>query len=553
MTFSFPTIKEFIKILSIDRTSMFKRMKQVGDKFYYIHSSTEEWSCAVIYENDSFNALIEAFSSYSAVVIINETQEPICCITAQQTIPFLYKYYNELQAFYNTVIQTTDSSVTVIDDKECVRTWTDGAEKIFSVNHNEIIGQPITRFFDYKDLEILQSLHEGKSIIAQFHQPRPDLFVLINSNPVYCNDEIIGAVVSETDVTNQVALNEKLFNMSHEMHRLEQEVAKYKDTSDPFQTMNGKSPVIQRTIQLARKVCSVKSTVLILGESGVGKEVFAKAIHEASETAKAPFISINCGAIPEALFESELFGYERGAFSGANSKGKKGKIELAQGGTLFLDEIGEMPLDMQVKLLRVLQERKYYRVGGEKEINIDFRIIAATNRDLQEEMRKGTFREDLYYRLNVVSLHIPPLRERREDIIELTYSFLNDFSINYNRPIRDLPSNIMHELLHYNWPGNIRELRNVVERLVVFATDGIIKQEYLPFHTNETLDNHSAQSLLLSNNNTILSLQEEMDEHEKKVIERALRILDGNKLECAKQLGVTRATLYNRLKRLGLQ
>ncbi|MED3158435.1 sigma 54-interacting transcriptional regulator, partial [Bacillus thuringiensis] len=460
---------------------------------------------------------------------------------------------NELQSFYNTVIQTTDSSVTVIDSKECVRTWTDGAEKIFSVNHNEIIGQPITRFFDYKDLEILQSLHDGKNIVAQFHQPRPDLFVLINSNPVYCNDEIIGAVVSETDVTNQVALNEKLFNMSHEMHRLEQEVAKYKDESDPFLAMNGKSPVIQRTIQLARKVCSVKSTVLILGESGVGKEVFAKAIHEASEAAKAPFISINCGAIPEALFESELFGYERGAFSGANSKGKKGKIELAQGGTLFLDEIGEMPLDMQVKLLRVLQERKYYRVGGEKEINIDFRIIAATNRDLQEEMRKGTFREDLYYRLNVVSLHIPPLRERREDIIELTYSFLNDFSINYNRPIRDLPSSIMHELLHYNWPGNIRELRNVVERLVVFATDGIIKQEYLPFHTTETLDNHTAHSLLLSNNNTILSLQEEMDEHEKKVIEKALRILNGNKLECAKQLGVTRATLYNRLKKLGLQ
>ncbi|MFK4330224.1 transcriptional regulator with PAS, ATPase and Fis domain [Bacillus sp. RC240] len=553
MAFSFPTIKELIKILSIDCTSIVKRMKQVGEKFYYLHSPTEEWRCTVIYEDDSFTTLIDAFSHELAVVIIKENQEPLCCITAQQMIPFLYKYYNELLAFYNTVIQTSDSSVTVIDDKECVRTWTDGAEKIFSVNHNEIIGQPITRFFDYKDLEILQSLHDGKSIIAQFHQPRPDLFVLINSNPVYCNDKIIGAVVSETDVTNQVVLNEKLFNMSHEMHRLEQEVAKYKDTSDPFLAMNGKSPVIQRTIQLARKVCSVKSTVLILGESGVGKEVFAKAIHEASETANAPFISINCGAIPEALFESELFGYERGAFSGANSKGKKGKIELAQGGTLFLDEIGEMPLDMQVKLLRVLQERKYYRVGGEKEINIDFRIIAATNRDLQEEMRKGTFREDLYYRLNVVSLLIPPLRERREDIIELTYSFLNDFSINYNRPIRDLPSNIMHELLHYNWPGNIRELRNVVERLVVFATDGIIKQEYLPFHTNDTLDNHTAQSLLLSNNNTILSLQEEMDEHEKKVIERALRILDGNKLECAKQLGVTRATLYNRLKRLGLQ
>ena len=197
--------------------------------------------------------------------------------------------------------------------------------------------------------------------------------------------------LSETDVTNQVVLNEKLFNMSHEMHRLEQEVAKYKDTSDPFIAINGKSPVIQRTIQLARKVCSVKSTVLILGESGVGKEVFAKAIHEASETAMPLLFQLTAVPFQKSLFESELFGYERGAFSGANSKGKKGKIELAQGGTLFLDEIGEMPLDMQVKLLRVLQERKYYRVGGEKEINIDFRIIAATNRDLQEVMKKELF------------------------------------------------------------------------------------------------------------------------------------------------------------------
>ena len=190
-------------------------------------------------------------------------------------IPFLYKSYNELQSFYDTVIQTTDSSVTVIDSKEYVRTWTDGAEKYFQSTIMRLLGNRLL-VFDYKDLEILQSLHDGKSIVAQFHQPRPDLFVLINSNPVYCNDEIIGAVVSETDVTNQVALNEKLFNMSHEMHRLEQEVAKYKDESDPFLAMNGKSPVIQRTIQLARKVCSVKSTVLILGESGVGKKYLRK-------------------------------------------------------------------------------------------------------------------------------------------------------------------------------------------------------------------------------------------------------------------------------------
>jgi PAS domain S-box-containing protein len=470
-------------------------------------------------------------------------------------IHFLYNYYNQLKAFYKTIIQTSDASVTVIDANENVCTWTEGAEKIFSVTRQDIMGQPITDFFDYKKLEILQSLYKGKSIIGHYHQPRSDLFVLINSNPVYFEGKIIGAVVSETDVTNQVALNEKLFNMSNEVHRLEQEVAKYKDSSDPFHSIKGKSSALQRTVNLARKVCSVKSTVLILGESGVGKEVFAKAIHEASEEPNAPFISINCGAIPASLFESELFGYERGAFSGANSKGKKGKIELAKGGTLFLDEIGEMPLEMQVKLLRVFQERRYYRVGGEKEIDINFRLIAATNRDLQELMKEGKFREDLYYRLNVVSLHIPPLRERKEDIIELTHYFLNDFSLSYQRPIHEFPPEVIQEMLRYDWPGNIRELRNIVERLIVFATDGVIKREYLPFNTSNisfesTLKN--ASTVIKENDSTILPLQEEMNQHEKKIIERALQILNGNKLECAKQLGITRATLYNRLKRLGI-
>jgi transcriptional regulator with PAS, ATPase and Fis domain len=372
---------------------------------------------------------------------------------------------------------------------------------------------------------------------------------------VYLNNRIIGAVCTETDITNQVVLNEKLFNMSSEVQRLEQEVAMYRDPDDPFLAIKGKSTALQKTVQIARKVCSVKSTVLILGESGTGKEVFAKAIHKASEDANAPFISINCGAIPESLFESELFGYERGAFSGADHRGKKGKIELANGGTLFLDEIGEMPLQMQVKMLRVLQERKFYRIGGEKEIDIDFRVIAATNRDLKELMKEGQFREDLYYRLNVVSLLIPPLRERREDIIELTHHFLDDFSKRYQRPIYQVASDCLQEILGYDWPGNIRELRNVVERLVVFATEGVIKKEYLPFSASvHQLHPTAIQSQPDFNemDQTILTLQEEMDQHEKKVLKRALRIANGNKLECAKRLGITRATLYNRLKRLGL-
>ncbi|MBM7587367.1 transcriptional regulator with PAS, ATPase and Fis domain [Bacillus pakistanensis] len=553
--FSLPSIKTLInrnlKKISTDMTPI----EEKNGEFYYCSSVNTKIPCKVINEDDSIGTLIQAFNHHSYVVILDPNKRPAGFLSAVQMIHLLHTFYHHLKAFYETVIQTTDSSVTVIDADERVRTWTEGAEKIFSVHHQDILGRPITDFFDHQKLEILQSLHEGKSIEGKHHQPRSDLFVLINSNPVYFDGDIIGAVVSETDVTNQVVLNKKLFHMSNEMHRLQQEVAKYKDTTDPFTLIKGKSAALQRTIHLARKVCSVKSTVLILGESGVGKEVFAKAIHEASEKPQAPFISINCGAIPASLFESELFGYERGAFSGADQKGKKGKVELAKGGTLFLDEIGEMPLEMQVKLLRVLQERKYYRVGGEKEIDIDFRIIAATNRDLKELMKKGEFREDLYYRLNVVSLPVPPLRERQEDIIELTHYFLNDFALKYQRPIHEFSPQVMQEMLTYDWPGNIRELRNVAERLVVFSTDGVIRKDYLPFHEKPTGHDHNLMipsNTLIEDDEVILPLQDELNQYERKVIERALKIVNGNKQECAKQLGVTRATLYNRLKRLGI-
>ncbi|WP_231734773.1 sigma-54 interaction domain-containing protein [Bacillus sp. FJAT-29937] len=549
MMFSLPPIKKMIENNLIQLIACENIFERAGEY------SVDEARSTAVSINDSFEALVPADSQVSTVVVLDCDKQPIGYITAAEIIYFLNNSYNQLKAFYETVTRTMDASVTVVDAQERVCTWTEGAEKIFSVKEREILGQPITNFFEHKDLEILQSLHMGKRISRQHHQPRSDLFVLINSNPVYFNDQIIGAVVSETDVTNQVVLNEKLFNMSTEVHRLEQEVAKYKHSVDPFSLIKGSSTALKRTVQMAKKVCSVKSTVLILGESGVGKEVFAKAIHESSEGADSPFISINCGAIPASLFESEFFGYERGAFSGADQKGKKGKIELAKGGTLFLDEIGELPLEMQVKLLRVLQERKFYRVGGEKEIETDFRVIAATNRNLIDLMNEGQFREDLYYRLNVVSLQIPPLRERREDIIELTHYFLNDFSILYQRPIHQFSQEVLQEMLRYDWPGNIRELRNVVERLVVFATDGSIKKEYLPFHSHP-IDNHidtmTEQSDSFEMDNTILPLQEEMDQHEKRVLEKALQIANGNKLECAKRLGITRATLYNRLKRLGL-
>lgn len=537
MAFSLPSIEEVIK----------------GGQFNFdtvlLQKDTSDQKMKNVNMDDSLETLIHSFCKSDSVLILDKRDQPVGFVTAPEIVQILYTLYRQLEAFYSTVVQTTDSSVTVIDKEERVQTWTQGAEKIFSIKRNEILGRKITDFFDSDKLEILESLHHGRSITHHQHQPRSDLFVLINSTPVYCDGQIIGAVVSETDMTSQVLLNEKLFNMSTEVQRLEQEVAKYRKMRDPFAAIKGKSTALQHTVEMAKKVCTVKSTVLILGESGVGKEIFAKAIHEASEEENAPFISVNCGAIPESLFESEMFGYEKGAFSGAIHKGKKGKIELAKGGTLFLDEIGEMPLDMQVKLLRVLQEQKFFRIGGEKEIEIDFRIIAATNKDLAELVKVGQFREDLFYRLNVVSIYIPPLRDRKEDIIELTTHFLKDFSIRYERPIQHIPPEVIHALLQYDWPGNIRELQNVIERLVVFSTDGIIQKEYLPFVPK------GQQTISLAEQNEkewILPLQEEMDTYEKKVLERALRIVKGNKALCAKHLGITRATLYNRMKRVGL-
>jgi PAS domain S-box-containing protein len=547
-------VKEFLHTKEAVMFELPSVKEIIENNFIHLNRVDNESTLGRVYLHDSFSVLADACKHYPFVAVTDSSGQALGCITNEQIIDFLHDSYNQLKAFYETVIETMDASVTVIDANERVRTWTQGAEKIFSVKKDEILGKPIIEFFEHQNLEILESLHKGKRIRGKHHQARSNLFVHINANPVYFNESIIGAVVSETDVTNQVVLNEKLFNMSTEVHRLEQEMAKYRP-SDPFNDIKGKSAVMEKTLQMAKKVCSVRSTVLILGESGVGKEVFAKSIHEATEGPDAPFISINCGAIPASLFESELFGYERGAFSGADHRGKRGKIELAKGGTLFLDEIGEMPLEMQVKMLRVLQERKYYKVGGEKEIEADFRVIAATNRDLKELIKEGQFREDLYYRLNVVSLKIPPLKERREDIIELIHYFLNDFSLRYQRPIHHFSQEVMQEMLQYDWPGNVRELRNVIERLVVFATDGVIRKEYLPFHSVMSYSASSDTDFLENNmemDMVILPLQEEMDHHERKVLDKALALTHGNKLECSKKLGITRATLYNRLKRLGL-
>lgn len=507
--------------------------------------------CGKVSVNEEISKVFKLLETYEYILVTGKKGLPAGYISRQQLPRKLYEIHQQLQAYISTILETIDESCTVIDREQKVVAWTKGAEQIFSVKKEEIIGKPITDFFSPDRLEILKTLSYGTSLHHSQHKARENQVVLINSNPVYLNKEIIGAVVSETDITSQLKLNKELYDASQKLFTLEKEVRGLLPSDNPFLNIRGNSKALKQVIGKIKKAASTDAHILIHGESGVGKELFAKSAHMLREGANSPFIAINCGAIPSSLFESEIFGYEKGAFSGADQKGKKGKVELAKGGTLFLDEIGEMPLEMQVKLLRLLQERKFYPVGGTKEITVDFRLIAATNRNLRELVNTGKFREDLYYRLNVVSIEIPPLRKRPEDIIELTHYFLHELSIKYNRPIHGISQHVMQGLLLHNWPGNIRELKNVVERLVVFSEDGEINLADLPFETDLTQQTNGHTFTPGENDNRPLS--ERVHELEKEIIIKELQKCDGNKLECAKKLQITRATLYNRINKLGIK
>jgi transcriptional regulator with PAS, ATPase and Fis domain len=292
-------------------------------------------------------------------------------------------------------------------------------------------------------------------------------------------------------------------------------------------------------------VAATDSTVLIHGESGTGKELIAQAIHAYSHRKNKPFIVVNCAAYSEHLLESELFGHERGAFTGAHRR-KLGRFELAKGGTIFLDEVGEIPLHSQLLLLRVLQNKTFERVGGEKTLEADVRIVAATNRNLVEEMKSGGFREDLYYRLNVISIEIPPLRDRKEDIPSLVDHFLKKYSTSTGKQVLKCSQRAMELLMEYDWAGNVRELENAIERAVVMASGSVLSPENLPTAIRQEggipFEGHPIEPL------QGLSLYE----YEKQLILKTLRATEWNKYQTAKLLGITRSTLYSKIEKYGL-
>ena len=350
-----------------------------------------------------------------------------------------------------------------------------------------------------------------------------------------------------TLIANSFSLERKVVeerrNLEAQKKALEAELKRvYKEFK--VEGIVGRSKQILDILEIVHRVAPTDATVLLRGESGVGKEVFARAIHFLSNRSDKPFITVNCAAIPENLLEAELFGYEKGAFTGAYTS-KKGKFELANGGTIFLDEIGDMPVNLQVKLLRVLQEKEIERLGGNKPIKVDVRIIAATNRDLEQLIREGKFREDLYYRLNVIPIFIPPLRERKEDIPVLVQHFIEQFGKVYGKEVIVSPE-VMDAFFAYDWPGNVRELQNVVERMVILDRDGVLTYEDLPIELKQLEKKKDSERISAGD------FEGSIWDVEKRMIEEALEKTGYVIKDAAKLLGMTPRQVSYRIRKYGI-
>lgn len=329
-----------------------------------------------------------------------------------------------------------------------------------------------------------------------------------------------------------------------EIHLIKNQLKEMYGAKYSWENIIGNSEKMSQAKFIGKRASSSISNVLILGESGTGKELFAHAIHNDSVRSFSPFVKVNSAAIPSELLESELFGYEEGAFTGAKKGGKIGKFELANGGTIFLDEIGDMPLKMQAKLLRVLQEREFERVGGNKVIKVDVRVIAATNKDLKKLIQEGKFREDLYYRLNVMTIEIPPLRERLEDIEELARVLLKKLSNQLGKYVSKISDNALEYLLAHSWPGNVRELENVLERAINLTDSDTIIPVHLPVYITQ----RSTKAI----DGPVRPLKDTIEDVEKEAILRCLEYTEGNKLKTAELLNISRSSLYNKMEKYGI-
>lgn len=455
--------------------------------------------------------------------------------------------HNLIELQLRLILGNLHEAVCVINTSGLVTFWNASAEKLYGIKVEEIVGFHIKKFF--QDPLLLKVLSEKKTFynLKQKFRDGPD--VIVSAIPLIYENELIGAVSTDRDLNEITNLYMELDREKTKVELLKKQMKEITENKYYFGRIIGKSKALLDAMTIAKQVSKTNASVLITGESGTGKEVFSRAIHEESGR-KGDFIPVNCSAIPSELLESELFGYVEGAFTGASRNGRAGKFELAHGGTLFLDEIGDMPTLMQAKLLRVLQDGIVYPVGSSKAIKVDARIIAATNKDLLNLMEEGKFREDLYYRLNVVSIIIPPLRERKEDIPELINTFILEFTEKNNINKMDITPDAMKILTDYQWKGNIRELRNTIERLVILSKDNKIHSENIPV---QIINSINITPFIDLNESETIDLKKTVEEFEKNIILNALKVTNGNKVQSAELLGIKRATLYYKLDLYGIK
>ena len=398
-------------------------------------------------------------------------------------------------------------------------------------------------------MDIRMARVDGRAAFARIHALRPQLPVLLMT--AYSTVEDAVAMMKEgvfDYLTKPLDFDRLRLALTRACgHSMAKKEEKPNDNT-AFQAIIGESPVIRELLEMIARVAPTEATVLIRGESGTGKELIADALHHGSPRAKGPFVKVNCAALAETLLESELFGHEKGAFTGADRQ-RDGKFMQANGGTLFLDEIGETSPAMQVKLLRALQQREIQRVGGEAALQVDVRVIAATNRDLEREARNGNFREDLYYRLNVVQLEAPPLRERAEDIPILAKHFVAQFAARNRRVVEDISDECLRRLVAYPWPGNVRELENAIERGVILMLGSHLTEKSLPLTIQRYQEGGGANTAAPGQSLGQTQTGDSLSEAEKRLILQTLAVTNGNKSEAARRLGITRKTLHNKLER----
>lgn len=462
--------------------------------------------------------------------------------TKEERITKMKKYIDVLE----TILDNAYEGIVIVDKDGYIIRFNHAYQEFLGVTEEEVLGKHVTDVIENTRMHIVAK--KGEKELGHIQKLKGHQIVA-SRIPLYEDGDLIGAVgkILFQDIAELKSLAQRFEVLENRLNYYKNEVERLQQAKYSFSNIITQNSKMEYLIKLAKKAADSNSTVLIQGESGTGKELFAHAIHKSSDRKYGAFVRVNCAAIPQNLLESELFGYEAGAFTGANKKGKPGKFELANGGTIFLDEIGSMPLEMQAKLLRAIQEREIERVGGTGTINLDLRIIVATNENLEKEVKKNNFREDLYYRINVIRLNLPPLRKRSGDIELLAKSLIKKLAKELDMEEKEISKEAIQKLKSYKWPGNVRELQNFIERALNLAPDKTIHPEHLPeIITKGNMENEETE-------NESLTLNEIVARTEKKAIIKAIKKANGNRSEAAKELGIHRTSLYHKIDKYNIK